>query len=308
MSTKISQSAYKKYTTCPKMYDYHYNVKLRPTGTSSSLLFGTAMDEALNALLLKTGDPYEVFKSNLTYEMCSDIEWHKDDLDERLFSPHQIQALRGRAMDYKTWASLRVKGRLIIDKYISDIYPLINQVHSVQGELDGRRGFIDVIADIEGYGKVLIDHKTSSRPYKPNAVTGDVQLTLYCHEMDIDQAGFIVLNKGIKYNKECIKCKKMSYGSHRTCNDHVNGVRCRGDFNYEPEAFIQLMVDFVPKEAKAMVAASFEQIERCISEKSFPMNLTSCRAYFGKDCPYINKCLHNDESMLEYKQEPKEKK
>jgi hypothetical protein len=68
--SKISYSAYKKYTTCPKMYEYHYNQKLRPTGTSSSLLFGSAMDEALNALLLNTGDPHETFKENFTYEMA----------------------------------------------------------------------------------------------------------------------------------------------------------------------------------------------------------------------------------------------
>ena len=303
--SKISQSAYKKYTTCPKMYDYHYNQKLRPKGTSSSLLFGSAMDEALNALLLGTGDPQQVFKDNFTEEMCEGIEYHKNDLDEKVFSPQQTMELRGRTMEFKTFASLRVKGRLLIEAYIEEIYPLIGEVHAVQRELKGRRGFIDVIADLEGHGKVLIDHKTSSRPYKSDAVTGDIQLILYCQEENLSKAGFIVLNKQMKYDKTCKKCGKSNYSSHRTCNEHKNGVRCHGSFKFEAKALIQLIVDDVPKADKDMVAKSFEQVEQSISDGVFPMNLQSCRSYFGKDCPYLNKCLTNNEDMLEYVKEEK---
>jgi hypothetical protein len=238
----------------------------------------------------------------------SPMRWHKDDLDDRVFSEKQLEDLKMRNHRFRTWASLRVKGRLLIDKYIEEIVPMLTKVHAVQRELEGRRGFIDVIADVKGFGKVLLDNKTSSRPYKPNAVKGDVQLTLYCQEFGIDKAGFIVLNKQISYSKKCLKCGAANYSSHKTCNAHKNGFRCHGTFEYSPEANIQMMIDDVPDADKQMVKASFEQVESCIQKDIYPMNLTACRSYFGKPCPYLNKCLHGDESMLEYKQELKETK
>jgi hypothetical protein len=44
------------------MYEYHYIKKIRPTWTSSALIFGDALDKAINELLMKTeNDPYETF-------------------------------------------------------------------------------------------------------------------------------------------------------------------------------------------------------------------------------------------------------
>jgi hypothetical protein len=62
---KLSHSAVSRYQTCPKSYKYHYIDKLRPKFTSSALLFGSALDHAINALLKDEGkDPKEVFDYN----------------------------------------------------------------------------------------------------------------------------------------------------------------------------------------------------------------------------------------------------
>ena len=66
---KISHSQVSKYLACPRMYKYHYRDKLRPDTTSSALLFGDAMDKALNSFLLekKTVDEaYEEFLQHWT--------------------------------------------------------------------------------------------------------------------------------------------------------------------------------------------------------------------------------------------------
>lgn len=61
---QISHSAKDRFNTCKRSYDLHYNQKIRPVWTTSALLFGGALDLALNEILLKTGnDPYEVFKT-----------------------------------------------------------------------------------------------------------------------------------------------------------------------------------------------------------------------------------------------------
>ena len=57
----ISHSQISKYGMCPTSYKYHYVNKLRPKVTTGALLFGSALDSALNKLLLNEGDPEEEF-------------------------------------------------------------------------------------------------------------------------------------------------------------------------------------------------------------------------------------------------------
>lgn len=305
---KISQSAYKKYLQCPRMYKLHYLDRLRPTGIGSQLVFGVAMDEALNALLLKTGDPLKVFKDNFKFEDMGDVQWNPGDLDERLFTPEQLEKISHYSMEQRTWASMRVKGRMLIEKYLEDIYPLITKVHSVQRDLSGRKGVIDAIVDIKGHGKVLLDHKTSKNPYKPDAIENDIQLALYCKDQGIDKAGFAVLVKTMKPNKVCIKCGAACYSSHKSCPQEVNAVRCHGKFEYAPSASVQLIIDDAPKALMKVVDESFNDVEKSIKDENFPMNLSQCKSYFGKVCPYYDFCRHGKKNMLEYIPETKEKK
>ena len=58
---KVSYSKIDKYKTCPRMYYNHYILRLRERQLSSALFFGSAIDEALNCLLLRK-------KKNLTEE------------------------------------------------------------------------------------------------------------------------------------------------------------------------------------------------------------------------------------------------
>lgn len=293
---KISHSAYKKYLTCPRLYKLHYVDKLRPIGTSSSLLFGSAIDEALNCLLLKTDDPLEVFKREFTYEKCQGIQWHKDDLDTSIFSSDQLYKVLDTDYDYQCWASLRIKGRMLIEKYIEEILPRISKVHEVQRELEGRRGFVDVVAEFDGE-KVLIDHKTASRPYMYNATASDTQLCLYAHHLGLDKIGFIVLNKRINRNsvKICKKCKyNGTHVRHKTCPQEVDGKRCHGTWEETtaPEAKIQVIIDRVPEAYQSLTMQSIGEVEHGIQQKVFPANLNACDKMYGKPCPYKEYCLY----------------
>jgi hypothetical protein len=57
-------SAINQYSTCARKYDYHYNKKLRSKVVSGALLFGSAIDLALNHLLLTRNleESYSVFE------------------------------------------------------------------------------------------------------------------------------------------------------------------------------------------------------------------------------------------------------
>lgn len=300
---KVSHSAYKKYLTCPAMYNLHYNEKLRPVGSTTALKFGSAMDEALNELLVGTKDPLEVFKDNFKFEDMDDVEFHKNDYDDNLFTAEQRYKLDGQSYEYKAWASLRVKGRMLLEAYINEVYPNVIKVHSVQRELEGRRGFIDAVMDYEGYGKVLFDHKTASQPFKPDAIAGDTQLALYAGDTGIKKVGFIVLNKKILYKKTCLKCGAQNSSTHKTCNVTKNKKRCHGEFNYEAKANIQVMIETLKPRQMEIVKESISQVEIGIKNEFYPMNLGNCRSYYGKNCPYLNYCLHKDKKGLQYKED-----
>lgn len=59
---KLSHSACTRYNTCGENYRLHYIERLRSKGTSSALIFGVALDSAINVLLEKQDkDPMVVF-------------------------------------------------------------------------------------------------------------------------------------------------------------------------------------------------------------------------------------------------------
>ena len=49
---KLSHSKIDKWNTCQKLYDYHYNQKLRPMLLSSALFFGLAIGETWQMMIL----------------------------------------------------------------------------------------------------------------------------------------------------------------------------------------------------------------------------------------------------------------
>jgi hypothetical protein len=328
----ISFSALSKYLMCPKMYDYHYNERLRPIGKSSSLLFGTLIDEALNKVLLGTAPlftPPEI-EPNTAF-MCGDFdgelltEFQVRTLDEEakamgyegddalgMVTRLTKRLIDGEELSEKQWqvATLGItfcwerKQHHIVEAYKSKVMPLIEKVHGVQVEAGS--GFIDLVADVKGYGKVVLDNKTASRPYASDAVKTSVQLTNYADLIGCDKAGFIVIQKALKKNrvKVCSVCEHNGSGTrHKTCAKEVDGKRCGGHFNewIQPEAVIDVIIDDVSERTKELTRAVFQDVEDGVKKEVFPMNLNQCRFVYGKPCPYINKCWFNNEEGLENK-------
>jgi hypothetical protein len=253
------------------MFQYHYEDRLRPIKTGSALLFGTAIDNALNDLLLgKTKDPVKTFRDEFSLERCEGAEYLKSDYDPKVFTDEELAILKGESPDYQAWACLRKKGRILIEEYVQHIYPKIEHVYAVQKELDDRPGFIDAIMDIDGKKRVLIDHKTSSRKYPYDAVKTDLQLATYAHSEGIEYAGFIVLIKST------LK--------------------------------IQVLIDRVPDELKATMQESLTETEEMIEKKVFPRVLNACNRYYGQSCPYLDLCWLGKPTGLKKEPIPKGKK
>lgn len=301
---KISHSAYKRYHTCPKMYDFHYHDKIRPTGKSSALMFGSAMDTGLNALLEGKGDGHKAFKEAFEWDDMQDVTWDGKDFDHEIFTSSQLNKIEDREYEFKCWASMRIKGRMMIDAYKEKVMPLLSEVHSVQKPTNGRPGFLDFIATITDQGKVLIDNKTSKYPYRDDAVVSDTQLPLYASSEGLTRAGFIVMVKEIKKNRIKI-CTKCGYdGSHRqfkTCENTKSGIRCHGtwDENVSPEVILQIIIDDIPQHNKDLITDSITETEKLIATGIFPRNLNACGKIYGKICPYYKYCWHKDKEGLD---------
>jgi hypothetical protein len=306
---KISYSAYKKYMSCPRMYQLHYEDRLRPTTTTSALVFGVAIDVALNALLTGKGDPLGVFQENFKWENLTHVVWDSKDLDVNLFTPDQLVSLSDKDTNYQSWACMRIKGRVILEAYLEYMYPLIKEVHSVQKNLNTRPGVLDAVFTLSDHGVVLADHKTSSMPYQANALETDTQLALYSADQGISKVAYIVMSKSIRFIKTCGKCGfDGSFTQHKTCpNSNAKSERCHGTFNrsVDKSKVIQLIVGDVREINKNNILKSIDTVEKCINNKLFPMNVNSCMYMFGKPCPYVNKCWNNRNDGLEVKEETK---
>ena len=67
MKTTLSHSQIGRYQMCPKSYEYYYIQKLRPKVHSASLVFGSAIDNALNALLTGQESPEALFEKSFRF-------------------------------------------------------------------------------------------------------------------------------------------------------------------------------------------------------------------------------------------------
>lgn len=99
--TKLSHSKISKYLLCPKSYKYHYIDKLKPITHSGALYFGSAIDKALNELLMPTlgQSPEDIFLAEFSKDdRKSDINvvYANSDFDEDLMTSddyHQVDTL-----------------------------------------------------------------------------------------------------------------------------------------------------------------------------------------------------------------------
>lgn len=89
-NTKLSHSAVERYLKCPTSYKYHYIDKLRPITTSANLLFGSALDEGINALLLKKNNAIETFKAKWLYGFINNQRYYLPDCELLLYGKNDL--------------------------------------------------------------------------------------------------------------------------------------------------------------------------------------------------------------------------
>lgn len=229
-----------------------------------------------------------------------------------------LKSEQRRYYNFANWLSLSRKGHLMLDEYIKNILPNIDEVLAVQKYVkitnpDGDivRGYIDLVARWKDGSVVLIDNKTSSIEYEHDSVLKSPQLTLYKMILDrdpewehtIEKCAYIVLRKGIKKDikKICKSCGHIAEkGSrHKTCNNEVDSKRCEGEWDRQVKLSVdtQIIIDKIPEQVQDMVVENMTLINNSIKSGLFPRNFNACKKPWGL-CEYYDKCWKNKDDNL----------
>jgi hypothetical protein len=108
---RLSNSSINKFLSCPFKYKLHYLHKIRPDHKSGALLFGSALDEAMNVLLTSRDKEkaIEKFESEWEYGVIirkkehlpasTQIRYAKSDFDADLLSDFDLETLKDKSDD-----------------------------------------------------------------------------------------------------------------------------------------------------------------------------------------------------------------
>lgn len=173
MSNRLSHSALNKYQDCPKAYDLHYNKRLRSKTTSSALLFGSAIDKALETLV-QTKDlqkAKEVFKAQWEEQEINGVPeklktstllvYANSDFDadllpeatnsaqekylteiEDIYTKKQdsgydsLSAEEKELFNSANWLIMERKGLLMIETVNEEVLPRLTKIHATQERID----------------------------------------------------------------------------------------------------------------------------------------------------------------------------
>jgi hypothetical protein len=242
------------------------------------------MDAALNDLLIKKdlNQALAIFKKELEEidhngriirtETSSDVVFLNGDKDPA-FIPEGVEPTDYNAMLYR--------GLEIIRAYNQDVLHRISDVSHVQEKIelenecgDIIEGYIDFVAKIDGKGPYVLDHKTASSKYSEDSVVRSLQLPIYAFDIGLRQAGYIVMLKKPRKDKET----KQYYVEFQIILDEIH----------------ENQVNFTLETAR--------QVTDLIKAKDFPANTSACSNFFGKQCPYYNICqgFDSEDPNLEY--------
>lgn len=273
---QISNSKLDLYTTCGKKFYFKYIEKLEADVTRSPLLYGRAMDEALNYILLCKKDNIEfqpqkakdIFIEKMNeWSGQNRLDYFKNEIPEELQDNPDSPELQEQV-----WNNICQRGLNSIDVFIKDVLPTFKRIIDVQikrieknADEDELIFIVDFIAETQEGKIVLFDNKTSSSKYTKNSVKESQQLALYSeYYPECEYAGYIVLIKNPEKLKGC---------TH------------------------QIIIDKVLEETKQKAFDELEKTLYNIKIGKFEKNEKKCMA-FGKPCEYMGYCKNNNMNGL----------
>jgi hypothetical protein len=211
--------------------------------------------------------------------------------------------------NWLNWTSLRRKGKFLVNAFMDFVDEHVEEVLSTQAkiELEDEKGNAitgkaDMVVKLRNHPHpVVLDLKTTTMYYDKNSVKESKQLALYTFYLreihpGMKKAGYIVLNKTIKKNKQkiCQKCGHDDTGkTTKTCTNLVDGARCGGNYDITlfPEASTQFILDEIPESMIESVIEEFNLTVKKVENREITQNWDNCVRFNGKiKCTYYEFC------------------
>jgi hypothetical protein len=280
---KISHSKTEAYTLCPLKYKFQYVDKLSIDKTFTPLLFGAAVDRALNYVLIRKKRRHavsidvakKIFLKHMNTWTGNELVYFKNE------APVGIEHIPDDKKQTYVWEHLCKVGQAMLQTYYDEILPMFAEILSVQTRREIPNDVGDTLILITDFtarlhdGRVVVfDNKTTTdlkRNYGPTSVAKSQQLAIYTEFEESKLAGYIALSKKLK-------------DDGTASWTHV--------------------IDTVPEE---QVEAAFNKVDtalRGIKSESFPPNEKACFS-FGRKCEFYNLCKYNNDSGIIYTKENK---
>lgn len=279
----FSFSKIELFNLCGMKYKFKYLDKLEPDKTYSPLLFGGAIDKALNSILedFQKGKKISLKRSGKIFQKemnkwkgKNELVYFKNELpldqDTEGYSDLDIQ--------WMVWGNLHSIGMMMLKIYIIEILPLFASIEGIQIEhkIPNNDGdnlvlVIDFIAKLKDGRTVLFDNKTSSdikKNYGPESVKKSRQLALYTDYYPGYHSGYIALQKKLVDGK--IKWT--------------------------------MVVDSIDESMTSNVFEDVETKAQMIKNSVFEKNEKSCFS-FGRKCEYYLACKYNNYEGLKKRAE-----
>jgi hypothetical protein len=274
---KISHSKVELYNTCPAKYKFRYIDKLDVDKTFTPLLFGSAIDQALNYVLIQTKDkkPVDIVEAKRIFNAEMD-KWHgQNELAYFKYELPEDQVIEGddEGNQVRAHRHLKTIGEKMLDTYVAEILPLFDEVIDVQitkniknEEDDELILVVDFVAKLKDGRVVTFDNKTTGdvkKNYPKNSVQKSQQLSIYAEFADNNLAGYIAMQKKLKDDK----------------------------------IVWNIIVDEIPDE---QIETAFNKVDdalRAIKREEFDKNEKGCFS-FGKLCEYAGLCKRGSKKGL----------
>lgn len=173
------------------------------------------------------------------------------------------------------WVSLKRKGHMLIDRFITEIFPNVLEVFYIEKavslmseaeegqESDEYEGFIDMICSYsfeDGVKTTIFDFKTSSTPYPMSKLDQSRQLILYDSVENVGHVGYLVA------------VKKISVGPR-------TGIKARWQVLSRDAADHDKILEKMGETISNIKSEIYEKASRDV-----------CNFSFGKKCEYYGYC------------------
>ncbi len=209
----LSYSQINTYLMCPLKYKFQYIDLIRPAFTSSALVFGSAIHEAVGAFYQSVleGDCLTVSQVHDVYRQI----WESQNKE------HEIGFFNGDSGD-----SLSKKVQSMLSVFVEQFDPSV-QIIGVEEpfsvEIEGTPplvGWIDSVELASDGTVTIVDLKTASKRYSEQNVRSNLQLT--CYSLGAKSLGF---NGDTRYRLDVLlktqKPELVKYETDRTETDRV---------------------------------------------------------------------------------------